>query len=210
MIARMSRNISSFFIIKGIILDEEREVYEYSFEILFSTIISFITVSIISIVSNTVVYTALYMFGFIPLRFIAGGYHAKSHLRCFFLLLSTYSAFLILISFLPPEYLTVSIFLSMFTSAVLIFFLAPSADTNKPISDDEFKNFKKKSRYAILGFILAIAIFMIIFTDKRFMLSIALGNISVAISLLANRVKTSILGKNNTVSGKEEIIYEED
>jgi hypothetical protein len=42
MIARLSKSVSSFFILQGIISVEDREVYEYSFEILISTLLSFL------------------------------------------------------------------------------------------------------------------------------------------------------------------------
>jgi len=40
MITRMSKNVSSFFIEKEIISAEDREVYNYSFEILFSALLN--------------------------------------------------------------------------------------------------------------------------------------------------------------------------
>lgn len=87
MITLMSKRLSSFFATNSIIKQEDAEVYEYSLEILFSTILNFVAVIIIAILTRKSLLTLLYLLGFIPLRLIAGGYHADTHFRCFGVLL---------------------------------------------------------------------------------------------------------------------------
>jgi len=70
MITRMSKNISSFFVAHGIIPADDMEVYEYGFEVLISTAMSFIFLAIMSIISGTLQYSALYLIGFVPLRLV--------------------------------------------------------------------------------------------------------------------------------------------
>ena len=47
-IARLSENVSSFFIKHKIIAEEDREIYDYSFEVLFSTLISTTAVIVVA------------------------------------------------------------------------------------------------------------------------------------------------------------------
>ncbi|MCL2820421.1 MAG: accessory gene regulator B family protein [Oscillospiraceae bacterium] len=187
MIIRMSKSISSFFISHEVISDEDREVYEYSFEILLSTILSFLTILIIAIISDSMLNTIFFLVGFIPLRLIAGGYHAITHLRCYILFVLTYIAFLMITKFIPINLIVPLIFLSFPISITLIFLLAPSDDSNKTIDDKERNKFRKKSRWAIVGF--SVLICTTILAKELFALSIALGNVTVAISLLANFIK---------------------
>ena len=192
MIAHMSKNISSFFIAQGIISDEDREVYEYSFEILLSTLLSFIALAVISILSNSVIYTVLYLIGFIPLRMIAGGYHAKTHLRCFILLMLTYSLFLVIISQMPINYSVFVIVPCVIFSIISVLLFAPSVDKNRPISSGDIHKLKKRSRYIIIGYTILIAMLIVFPVDIKLSTSVALGNVTVATSLLANQIKTKI------------------
>ena len=192
MITRMSKKISSYFVIHKIIPADDQEVYEYSFEVLLSTIISFIALFLLAAISNTMLLTSLYLLGFIPLRLIAGGFHAKSNLRCFVILIFAYSTYLAIIRLVPPGYLVIGTGISMVLSCTLVFMLAPSEDANKPITREEHRKFKKKSRITIICYFVLVFIIITIVTDKRPALSIAAGNATVAISLLANFIKARI------------------
>jgi len=186
---RLSRKLSSFFIASEIIPAEDKEVYEYSFEILISTLISFTALLIFSLLTDTVLYTSIYLVGFIPLRLVAGGYHAKNHLRCFIILMCTYSLFLLLLGFLPTElvmYVTVAVIVK---SLVLVFVFAPSEDENKPVAESKKPKFEKASRISIVCYaVIALSLAMFI-PDGRFAFALVLGNSTIAISLLANYVK---------------------
>lgn len=198
MITRMSGKLSSLFISQGVIPAEDREVYEYSFETLLSTLFSFLVLFIIAIITGTIGYTALYLAGFIPLRLIAGGYHAKNHGRCFIILMCAYAVFLFLLNFLPTEIMMTSIILPTVVSVVLVFLIAPSDDSNKPMSNDVKAIGRKKSRVLVMSYALIVFALIVLVSDPRIPLSIALGNVTLSISLLANMVKYKIRRRNHT------------
>ena len=185
----MSRNISSFFIEHNIIDAEDLEVYEYSFEILLSTLLNLLAVVVIAFISGTALFTFLYLMGFIPLRLFAGGYHAKNHLRCFAILIIAYLAFLAIAFFFPVEYMLAVIIPSIILSIVIVFFLAPSEDKNNPISSENLIRLKRKSRIVIFGYAVIVSILLATVPDKSISLSIALGFFTVSLSLLANHIK---------------------
>jgi accessory gene regulator B len=185
----MAKNVSSFFVSRGIILEEDREVYVFSFEILFSTLQSTIALAVLSLISGTVIATILFLIGFVPLRVIAGGYHAKNHFRCFLITMFTYTAFLLLLFCIPVAYIIPIIYLSVFVSVVIVFLFAPSEDSNKPLSDEEKILFRKRSRLAVILYTIFIVAISVIVTDKRYALYLALGVLSVGITLMANLFK---------------------
>ena len=185
----MALNVSSFFVAKGIISETDLDVYVYSFEVLFSSLYSIVALIILAFISATVINTALFMLGFIPLRQVAGGFHAKNHFRCFIILMFSYAAFLAIIFFLPDNYVIYSIILSVLFAVGLVFLLAPSENSNKPFTSDEKTKFKKKSRFASVCYTILIVSIVIFVSDKRYALSLVLGNLSVGISLLANFVR---------------------
>lgn len=189
LIAQLSRTISSLFIARGIIPEDDKEVYVYSFEILLSTLMNLLVLVFLSLVTRTGPETALYLLGFLPLRLIAGGYHARSHFRCFLILLFSYTAFLLLICFLPISLLLPCIIISFLVSVVLVFAFAPSEDDNKPLSNEEINLFKRRSRLCIAGYAAIICLLSVFIDDMRFAFSIAIGIFTVAMSLLVNFIK---------------------
>jgi len=201
----MSRTITSFFIEHGIVLEEDHEIYAYSFEIIISAVMSIAALTIVALLSRTVHYSALYLFGFISLRLVAGGYHAKSHLRCFLMLMVVYSTFLLLLSLLPAESALPSIVLAA-TSIVLVFLLAPLADKNKPISNAEAIRFRWLSRITVIAFAVVICTISVSASDNRLGFSLAVGVFTASASLPASYIKAMRSNgktKNMEFVGKE-------
>jgi len=187
----MSKNISSFFIKREIIPYEDFEVYAYSFEIVISSALSFVTLAIIAILSGTVHYTALFLLGFIPLRLVAGGYHAKSHFRCFFILIVSYSVFLLLLYWIPDG-IFLPVIIMAAVSIVLVFVFAPCPDSNKPVTMQEELLFKKLSRITVICCTAAICVLSVFIASKNIGFSLASGVFTASVSLLASRIKTKI------------------
>jgi accessory gene regulator B len=104
MITQFSKKLASFFVSKKIIECDDKEVYEYSFEIFLATILNGLFIAITAIVTKTILVTLFYLVGFLTLRGVAGGYHAKNHFRCFFILVFTYGLFLITQSYISSNY----------------------------------------------------------------------------------------------------------
>ena len=195
MIARMSGNISSFFVARGIISVDDRDVYLYCFEVLLSTLTSFLTLAILAIASNTVVMTAVFLIGFVPLRRMAGGYHANSHFRCFTTLLITYSVFLLLLYLLPQGFRVPATILSIVLSTAAVFRFAPSEDTNKPLLLIESVRLKKRSRIISVCSVVVVCLLTVFVPDKRYALSLALGYSTVGVFLLVSFVKVYLIEK---------------
>jgi len=193
MIPCLSEKISSIFIFHGIIEQEDKEAYSYSFEILLSTLLNFIAICIISVVTRTVAETAFYLLAFMPLRQLAGGYHAKNHLRCFLILMCIYAGFLLIVQFLPLQYIFIAMTICLAASGALVFIFSPIDDPNKPMSEKELIFFKRKSRLAIIGYIVLTPLLFIV--NATWALSVSLGMISVALSLLASAIKRKLLNK---------------
>lgn len=194
MISRMSKKLSSFFAANSIIKQEDTEVYEYSLEILLSTILNFLAVIAIAVFTRTSLLTLFYLSGFIPLRLIAGGYHADTHFRCFLVLLGTYSAFLAIISFTPDSFVRAAALAAVVVTAFLIFLLAPVEDKNKPVPAEAQKAFKLKSRIAVFVYTAVTVLLLFTVPGSRIAFALALGTASVALSLLATKIKNRVIG----------------
>jgi len=189
MIPYLSEKITSSFIRNEIIADKDYEVYIYSFEILLSTLLNFVAMCVIAITTKTVSETLVYLLAFIPLRQLVGGYHARNHIRCFLLLIMSYMGFLLIINFLSVNYGSYVIIVSILISNILVFLLAPIADANKPLTNEEIKGFKVKSRIAIIIYSISTILITILSLISVWGLAFALGILSVSLSLIAGKIK---------------------
>lgn len=137
MLSKLAKKMTSFFISRKLIEESKKEVYDYSFEILLSTLLNGLFLFIIALTSRTFLYSILYVFAFIFMRGSAGGYHAKTHFGCLILLLSTYIVFLLLIKFISGTILFyLTIIFSVF-SLISVFLFAPVENINNPLTNKE-------------------------------------------------------------------------
>lgn len=188
MLSKLAKKMTSFFISRNLIEESRKEVYDYSFEVLLSTLLNGLSLFIIALFSNTFLYSILYVFAFILMRGSAGGYHAKTHFGCLILLLATYIVFLLLIKFISGTILFyLTIIFSVF-SLISVFLFAPVENINNPLTDEEkIKLARKSIVYSIL--ILLIAYSIIFFAkDMKYSFSLIFGLTSVCLFLPIGKI----------------------
>ena len=79
----LSRILTQSFISHGMIAEEEREIYEYGFDITIYTIWSTAALLLLGLLLRQFIPAVILVFGFYTFQTCGGGYHAKSHFRCF-------------------------------------------------------------------------------------------------------------------------------
>lgn len=92
----LSKYVSKKFLNYGLLQDDDVDVMAYYLENIIS--LSLVVFSIMGIAIWTDLYkeSALYFLTFFIGRHCCGGYHAKTHLRCYILTMGTYLLFLLL------------------------------------------------------------------------------------------------------------------
>lgn len=79
----MNRFLTNKLIQKGHITEEDRDIYEYGLDIMIYTIWSTAVLLLIGLLLREFIPAAILVFGFYTFQTTGGGYHAKTHLRCF-------------------------------------------------------------------------------------------------------------------------------
>ena len=79
----LPRILTQKYIDHGMISEEEREVYEYGFDITIYTIWSTTALLLLGLLLKQFIATIILVLGFYTFQTTGGGYHAKTHLRCF-------------------------------------------------------------------------------------------------------------------------------
>lgn len=97
---KISKAMTAFFIEQKIISEDQRQIYEYGFELIFADLINFILIILMSIGLRSFDTGIMYLSVFVSMRLFCGGFHAETHAMCrvymlamFFIFMAIYSAF---------------------------------------------------------------------------------------------------------------------
>lgn len=82
MIAKLSHIIADFFVQKKVVSEEQREIYEYGFELSISSIIGILIILTIGLISRRFWESIVFYIVFCFTRLFTGGYHAPNHIFC--------------------------------------------------------------------------------------------------------------------------------
>lgn len=194
----ISGSITDILWSQGIIQKDDIEKCKYGIDIFFSSFIEIFSILLIAILVGNFVETLLLFVAFIPLRVYAGGYHADTKLKCYLISLGMYGIFCIVSKYIPNSmYQTINVFCTIF-SLIIVLIKAPIIHFNKKINDIERRYYRKFSIEICLIETSAILLLTAAFPKSEMIFSLTVGQISVAVSMLAAIIK-NILLKNKIV-----------
>lgn len=170
------------------ILDDEQELYEYGFFILLSQILYFIIAIIIGTICGTVFESIIFYIAFQFIRRYAGGYHAATETRCEILSTLSILACIVVIKLSKTYDIQTALLIISALSAVCIFVFCPLDTPEKPLTDKEFRYFRKISWLILLAIVVAI-IDSYIFKFKIVTVPCCLSLILESILLTAGKIK---------------------
>ena len=177
------------------ILDDEQELYEYGFFILLSQILYFIIAIIIGTICGTVFESIIFYIAFQFIRRYAGGYHAATETRCEILSTLSILACIVVIRLSKTYDIQTALLIISALSAVCIFVFCPLDTPEKPLTDKEFRYFRKVSWLILLAIVGAIIV-SYIFKFKIFTVPCCLSLVLESKLLTAGKIKR-ISQKNN-------------
>ncbi|PWJ09868.1 accessory gene regulator B family protein [Ruminococcus flavefaciens] len=122
---------------------EDKEVYRYGIQQGLNLTLNILTTIIIGVLCGMAYPSILFLVCYVPLRSFCGGYHAKTHFRCYI-----YSVIMITCILLVAKYTAFNIVLYevlVLISLIIILLLAPVEDENKKLDIVEKRLFRKKA-----------------------------------------------------------------
>ncbi len=187
MLLRVSRQIASLWSRDGIIPEDSEEAYVYGIQLLLSTVINVVCIAVISWLMGKPLAWIPFMIGFVPLRITAGGYHAKTPLRCGMTFCGTYTLVLLLLHFLPVRGLVPVILINSVVTLILVFLFSPVPAANKPLTAEEAKRNRKRSLVIAAASLLFMIIAMGLQLLRNLILYISCGQITAVIYLCISK-----------------------
>ncbi len=182
----------SLMLENGIIEQDEIEVYGFGVQLLLETLFSFAVFFIIAALLGILWEFIVFMAAFALLRQYAGGFHAKTFLRCLFI-----SCIIVSLLYPPLKFTgdgTAFICIGSVVSLPVIAVLSPVDSVYKPIAEDERKKYRK--RLIILLTVEVAAVIVTVFCfDHIYAVCIVYAWCVLALSLAVGRISNKRLGR---------------
>ena len=136
---------------------------------------------------------AVFMAAYIPLRSFAGGYHAKTPLRCYFTSLTIIFVVLLFCKYVPLNLLLNSGILVI--SLVVCTFLCPVQDSNKPLDCAERQRYRNIS--VVILFIEAFVWLIMTFVIHKYAQIIPISIFTEVMMVVIGKVKNNLIQKKS-------------
>lgn len=190
MFNNISDKIADSFVKTNAIKAEDKEIYQFGIQQTFVILLNIITATILGIAFHKFWNMVVFMSAFIPVRIYAGGFHAKTSLRCYI-----YSIVFLATVFLAMRFanLTNLIYCLLYClSSIIILWLSPIEDINKPLDKSEKIVYKKRT--VILWIIETMIIFICYFFSWSIIFESCIYSLfSIAIMLISGIIKKHYL-----------------
>lgn len=180
------QKLTEHLILKEYIPSEDREIYEYGFDILIYTVWSTLALLLIGLVLRQFWNAAIIVLGFYTFQSFGGGYHADSHLKCFLTMtcgLLTGLSFV----FLQEQFACLLIILGI--STIVLLMIPLTIHPNKSFLEPKRKLLTIRSIIMTLS-ALVLVILVSIFFDKYLCVCAATFFLA-AVSRIAGKMKYS-------------------
>lgn len=188
MINNLSTRCVKKLLSKGIINEEEKELYLYGVFMLLSQITYSIFTLLVGLLIKCLFESIVFYLSFQSIRKYAGGYHASTELRCQIISTGSIMLCLTLIKELELFDFNNGLLLITVPSALCILALSPLDTPEKPLTHNEFRRFRKIS-LLILLLISVLVVISYIFELKRIFAPSCLSLILESVLISAGKIK---------------------
>lgn len=195
MLSKLASKTAEKFMKNDNTLYDKIEIYQYGFFILYSNLVFLILASIFGAMFDVLLQSIIFFFMFFSIRQFAGGYHAATETRCEVLSTLSIIASIGIIKLSKIYDFKTILLLITLISMVLIFFLCPLDTPEKPLSEKEFKYFRKIS-WIILLVISSIIIVSNFFKFNILFTPCCVSLILECILLVAGKIKRVLQEKS--------------
>jgi len=183
----------------GFIEKSDEEIYVYGLDLLIFTILNMLAILITSVIINRFTESAILLATIIPLQSYGGGYHAKTHLRCFLIMYIGWWGLMYIIPFIT----SLVAFVMSVISVVIIFCLAPVPHKNVKMSTEHRLKLRTVIRIISLSIGLLSVALLLLFSNYHIQFGVLLSTglgvtaFSMVVAHIVNKIHQNQLSKAN-------------
>lgn len=185
-LAKLSRRIGDDLVRSDVVKAEDAEIYIYGINQILVSVLNVSTALIIGLIFGVFFEVAGFMVSYIPLRSFAGGFHAKTPLRCYIC-----SVIMLIVVSIGFKYLSIAAWVNYAVLALafaIVLVLSPVEDRNKPLDDLEYKVYKKRA-ISIASIELVIALVLKLIALDNLFISVVYSFFVLSFMLVAGTIK---------------------
>ncbi len=185
-LARLSSKIGNNLVHSNVVKEEDAEIYIYGINQILSSVVNVSSALIIGFVFGVFLEVAVFMAAYIPLRSFAGGYHAKTPLRCYI-----FSVIMLVVVSIGMKHLFLAdwvYYVTFAAAALVILALSPVEDKNKPLDETEHKIYKRRT-VLIAALELVVALLLKLLISNNLFIAIVYSFAVLSLMLIAGKVK---------------------
>ncbi|MBE0451626.1 MAG: accessory gene regulator B family protein [Clostridia bacterium] len=190
MIKKIAFDITSFLVEEKIIGNDDKEIYQYGTEQILINSLTLAVIGIISVIMFSWVQALFWMIGMLPIRALAGGYHASTPFNCNVLTIAVFVLNMFIIDILINHITSVSSILILLFIYLSLVFFAPVDHKNKVLDEIETVIAKKKSILFGITILTTCTVLIGMLGAKNvYSISIMMGALTATISLIIGSIK---------------------
>lgn len=183
---RTAAKVTNRLLTDEVISSEEAELVQYGLENFVSTLLGLVAVLLIGRCFGHCPESFMLWLFIFPLRKSAGGFHAKTRIRCWLIslgMLITSFLLLVQIEWHNGVYIGITVFFG-----IVIYLMSPVENSNKRLDEMEYKVYKRRTRILLIleGILFVLAWYL---HWKNLFVVITMCFMIVGISVLAGKVK---------------------
>lgn len=197
MINKLSTYLTEKLLSNGTIGEDDKDLYIYGLFMLISHLMFLIIACVFGLILGCVFESIIFYIAFQFIRRYAGGYHASTETRCDILSTLSILACIVVIRLSKVYDIQIALLIISALSAVCIFVFCPLDTPEKPLTNKEFRYFRKISWIILFVIIVAIVV-SYIFKFRMVTVPCCLSLILESILLAVGKIKR-VSQKNNDI-----------
>ncbi len=186
LLTRLSRKIVNDLTRSDIVKAEDAEIYIYGINQILMYSINISSALIIGLIFGKFFEAAVFIVAYCSLRSFAGGYHAKTPLRCY-----VFSVIMLIIVLVGIKYLYLTewmYYVVLLAAALVVIVLSPVEDKNKPLDEIEHRVYKKRTILIVATELLIGIVLKLMGLDNLFV-AVVYSFVVLSFMLVAGKVK---------------------
>lgn len=195
----IANKMIAFMIKNGIIKEEEQEIYNYGIQTIIASLANIVIILLIGVIVGYGLETLIFMMCYCPLRQFVGGYHASTYFKCLLTFIGVYIFTLFIFKMTQGQLHSIHIAVILLACFLLVLFIAPVENRNKPLEDEEKQQYKKKG--ILILCVEAVIIILLLASGEHIVRYCVFGTLAivwVTVLMLLGFIK-NVLGKKKGV-----------